>query len=213
MNRRTLLAAALSAPALAALASPAFAQTYMTILPKADQALVDQAAAYLQGLTTARGRFTQRSARGQMSTGTLYLNRPGKARFEYDAPAALLVVADGRNVSVFDSRLKSFNRYPLGATPLALFLSRRVRLDGEVMVTKVSRQEDGFSLTVKDSRKQSDGSLTMDFASSPIGLRGWTVVDAQGQQTHVQLDALSPVGSLEPALFVLNDPAKASSRP
>jgi len=204
MNRRTLLAAALTA-----MASPAFAQTYTTVLPRADKALVDQAAAYLQGLTTARGRFTQRSPRGAESAGTLYLSRPGKARFEYDPPAALLVVADGRNVSVFDRRLKSFERYPLGATPLALFLSRRVRLDNEVMVTRVTRADDSFTITVKDARKQADGSLTMTFANVPIQLLGWTVVDAQGQQTQVRLEGLTPVGTLEPALFVLNQPQKA----
>ena len=203
MNRRILLAAG-----LATVAAPAFAQTYTTVLPKADKALVDQATAYLQNLKLARGRFTQRSPRGAVSSGTLYLSRPGRARFEYDAPAALLVVADGRNVNVFDRRLKSFDRYLIGATPLGLFLSRRVRLDNEVMVTRVLRSDDGFSLTVKDANKQAEGSLTMEFTASPISLRGWTVVDAQGQQTHVQLEGLTPVGALDPALFVLDKPIK-----
>ena len=39
-------------------------------------------------------------------------------------PAGLLVVSDGRNVSVYDPRLKTFDAYPLGATPLSLFLAR-----------------------------------------------------------------------------------------
>ena len=135
-TRRALIAGLL---ATVATAGPVFAATYMTVLPRADQELVNQAAAYLQNLKLAQGRFTQRSPKGQLSAGTLYLSRPGRARFEYDAPAALLVVADGRNVNVFDRRLKSFDRYPIGATPLALFLSRRVRLDNEVMVTRVVR--------------------------------------------------------------------------
>jgi outer membrane lipoprotein-sorting protein len=199
---------ALIAGLLATVATPAFAATYMTVLPRADQQLVDQAAAYLQNLKLAQGRFTQRSPKGQLSAGTLYLSRPGRARFEYDAPAALLVVADGRNVNVFDRRLKSFDRYPLGATPLALFLSRRVRLDNEVMVTRVARFEGGFSLTVKDANKPQDGSLTLDFADAPISLQGWTVVDAQGQQTRVDIAALTPVGALAPALFVLDKPVQ-----
>jgi outer membrane lipoprotein-sorting protein len=203
MERRALLAGL-----LAAAATPAFAATYMTVLPRADQALVDQAAAYLQNLKLAKGRFTQRSPKGQISAGTLYLSRPGRARFEYDAPAALLVVADGRNVNIFDRRLKSFDRYPLGATPLGLFLSRRVKLDDEVMVTRVVRSDGGFSITVKDANKQRDGSLTLDFAASPLVLRGWTVVDPQGQQTRVDIENLAPVPSLAPALFVLDKPAQ-----
>ena len=207
MHRRLLLAALLATAAL-----PALAQTYATVLPAADKALVDRAAAYLQGVKMARGRFSQTSPRGSISTGTLYLSRPGRARFEYDAPAALLVVADGRNVSVFDRRLKSFERYPLGATPLALFLSRRVKLDEDVMVTRVTRTDGGFSLTLRDSHKQADGSLTLDFADSPIMLRGWTVVDPQGQKTEVRIEDLASVSALEPALFVLDKP-NAGGRP
>ncbi len=207
MHRRSLLAAA-----LATAASPAFAQTYATVLPAADMALVNRAAAYLQGIKMARGRFSQTSPRGALSTGTLYLSRPGKARFEYDAPAALLVVADGRNVSVFDRRLKSFERYPLGATPLALFLSRRVRLDEDVMVTRVTREQNRFSLTLRDSHKQADGSLTLDFLDAPLSLSGWTVIDAQGQRTEVHIEDLTPVSSLDTALFVLDKPS-AGARP
>src|SRR5580704_5449413 len=65
-----------------------------------DQALVAQAAAYLDGFNELKGRFTQTDARGAVTSGTLYLKRPGYARFAYDPPSSLLVVADGRNVSI-----------------------------------------------------------------------------------------------------------------
>ena len=73
--------------------------------------------------------------------------RPGKARFEYAAPSGLLIVADGSNVNVQDRRLKTFDRYPLGSTPLTLFLSRRIRLSEGVEVTRVLRLGDGFSFS------------------------------------------------------------------
>ena len=40
--------------------------------------------AYLNGVKTARAPFTQVSDDGSLATGTLYLMRPGRARFEYD---------------------------------------------------------------------------------------------------------------------------------
>ena len=67
----------------------------------------------------------QTDARGRATTGALFMKRPGKARFAYDAPSGLLVVSDGGVVSVQDTRLKTFESYPLGATPLSLFLARR----------------------------------------------------------------------------------------
>ena len=106
MTRLTRRALALG---LAALPLPALAQRApIAPLSAADRALVDRAAAYLQGLTEAKGRFVQTDARGSTTQGTLYLKRPGKARFEYDAPSKLLVVSDGGNVSIADGRLKTF---------------------------------------------------------------------------------------------------------
>ncbi|MFV4677451.1 outer membrane lipoprotein carrier protein LolA, partial [Mycobacterium tuberculosis] len=70
----------------------------------ADAALVDKAAAYLQGLKSAQARFSQTDPRGMVTTGTFSLQRPGKARFAYDAPTDLTVVADGVNVNVLDGK-------------------------------------------------------------------------------------------------------------
>jgi outer membrane lipoprotein-sorting protein len=208
MDRRSLLAGGIALSALAGAGATARAQ--VAALPFKDRQLVDQAAQYLQGLKGAKGRFTQTNSRGGASTGTLYLNRPGKARFEYDAPAQMLVVADGRNVSVYDRRLKTFDRYPLGATPLGIFLSRRIRFDEDVKVTRVSRTADSFSVWVSDARGRADGRLVLEFAAEPVALRGWTVVDGQGVETRVQLSSLEPTQSLDPALFVLSDPRPAA---
>lgn len=201
MDRRLFLATATAAGL--ALAAPALAQVSYK-----DQPLVDQAAAYLQGLKTGKGRFVQTDSRGGPSSGVFYLSRPGKARFEYEAPTQLLIVADGRTVSVYDQRLKTFDRYPLGATPLGIFLSRRIRLDEEVRVTNLTHTSEGFSLTVKDASGNTDGSLTMEFATAPMALRGWTVMDAQGVRTHVRLTDFAPTSGLDPALFVLRDPRR-----
>jgi outer membrane lipoprotein-sorting protein len=204
MNRRTLLAAG-----LAAIASPALAQ--IEALSTADRKLVEQGAAYLQAMKMVKGRFTQTSSRGASSAGTIYLSRPGKARFEYDAPFALLVVSDGRNVSVYDRRLKTFDRGPLGATPLGIFLARRINLSEDVRVTRVTHTADGFSVSMVDPHGNADGGLALEFSNAPMALTGWTVLDGQGVETKVKLVDLAAVDALDPALFVNTDPRKAGS--
>lgn len=171
-----------------------------------DKALVDRAAAYLQGLGAAKGQFVQIDARGRVSRGTFYLQRPGKARFEYAAPSGLLIVSDGSNVNVQDRRLKTFDRYPLRATPLNLFLARQVRLDQGVVVDRVTRQSDGFQIAARDGKRQAEGSILLSFAGSPLRLTEWTITDAQGGRTRVQLTSLTPTSGLDPSLFVLRDP-------
>lgn len=211
MDRRSLLAGGLGLATTAALAAPGLAPTALAqvqALPFRDQRLVRQAADYLQGLKTAKARFVQTSSRGGTAAGTLYLNRPGKARFEYDPPSQMLVVSDGRDVSIYDRRLKTFDKYPLGATPLGIFLARRISLQEDVKVTGLAHTDDGFSITVMDAHAQADGRMIMDFAAQPIALRGWTIVDGQGVETRVQLSGMVAGGAFDPYLFVLADPRK-----
>lgn len=207
LDRRRLLmltgaALLLSSAPLSALAAPPPAPA----ISAEDQALVDKAVAYLQNLGEAKGRFTQTDARGGVSAGELYLKRPGKARFAYDPPSGLLVVSDGGAVAIQDSRLKTFDSYPLGATPLSLFLAKTIRLDKGVQVTRVSRAADGFSITARDGKKETAGQIQLTFADNPMSLRSWAVTDAQGRTTQVRIDHLEPTSGLSPNLFVLRDP-------
>jgi outer membrane lipoprotein-sorting protein len=196
------------AAALAALIviSASAASRAAPALPPEDKALVDRAADYLQNLGEVKGRFTQTDARGAVTHGELYLKRPGKARFAYDPPYGLVVVADGKTVWVADPRLKSFNHYPLKLTPLSLFLARQIRLDQGVVVSHVTHFSNGFGLTAHDARHEAQGQITLTFASDPFRLSDWTMTDARGQTTRVQIDHLEPSSGADAALFEPRDP-------
>jgi outer membrane lipoprotein-sorting protein len=199
------VALALTAAGAGAQPLPAAAPAPPPPLSSSDQALVNRAAAYLEGLTEARARFTQIDPRGRASAGDIYLKRPGKARFDYDKPSYQLIVSDGSQVLVQDRRLKTFENYPLRSTALALFLARHVRLDQGVNVTSIDRRPGQFSITAQDRRREAQGTLILDFAESPMALLGWTVIDPQGGHTRVRLTGLRAVRGLDPALFVLRD--------
>jgi outer membrane lipoprotein-sorting protein len=201
-TRRALL---LAAPALL-LPGAAHALT------PADQALVDKAVAYLQGMPSARGRFVQTDPRGSMTQGALYLQRPGRARFEYDPPSSLLVVSDGRVVSVADKRLKTVNRYFLTQTPLKLFLADEIRLDRGVTVSRVTRMTDGFELTAQDRAGKTRGQIVLTFADGPMQLLGWKITDARNAETRVRLTSLVRVSDLDPALFRAPFPKQPTRR-
>ncbi len=203
MDRRHLalglFASAFATPALAA-------RPRIAPLTVAEQALVDRAGIYLQGLTEAKGRFIQTDARGNISRGEIYLKRPGRARFAYDPPSRLLVVADGSNVTIANSQLKTFDRYPLIATPLSIFLARQIRLDRGILISAVRQTPDGFSITARDGRKEAEGQIVLSFADRRLALNGWTVTDAQGQSTQIALADMVRVSGLPNSLFQLIDP-------
>jgi outer membrane lipoprotein-sorting protein len=190
-----------AAPALAASPNPP-----TPALSTADQATVARAVAYLQGITSAKGRFVQTDQKGGRATGTLYLDRPGRARFEYDPPAGLLITCDGRTITVGNSRLKTLQHYPLSATPLGLFLGKEIRLDRGARVVAVTTTASGFSITATDLRGAAQGQIVLSFADGPIRLIGWTIIDAQRRATRVDLEGLAPAGDLPASLFVQQRP-------
>lgn len=206
-DRRTLT---LSGLALL-FAGPALAQS--AGLSAEDRAVVAQAQAYFQGLTAARGSFTETGPGGQQRAGQFWLQRPGRMRFEYTDPAGLLVVSDGYNVKRYDPRLETFQQVPLGQTPLSTFLARNVRLDEGVRIDRVTRTPSGaFAIVARDARRPNEGAVVLAFAGSPVRLQEWTIIDGQGQRTRTRLTELEPASGLAASLFQLRDPTRRPGR-
>jgi len=120
----------------------------------------------------------------------------------------MLIVSNGRQINTWDPRLESFNSYPLSETPLSLFLDKTIRFDQGVIITQVTSNATGFTVTARSRNKTVSGSVKLYFDESgdgPLTLRQWLITDAQGQGTTVHLLSLAeshPAASL----FVLDKP-------
>jgi outer membrane lipoprotein-sorting protein len=194
MNRRSLL---LATPLLL-LPELVLAQA----LPKADQGAVTQAVGRaVNTITRLQGRFTQTNPDGSNVGGRFWLQRPGKVRFEYDAPSPLLLVSDGTNVVLQDRRLRTTDRYPLRQTPLYFLLKANVDLARDVIVTGVERRGGNYMLAMRDRRREADGELLVSFDQATNLLEEWTIRDRQGRSTRVRLSDVSQGGAINASLF------------
>lgn len=188
MNRRT----ALLAPLALLLPLPATAE----IIPLAT--LSD----YLNGLTTVETDFTQVNSDGTISTGKIYIQRPGRVRFEYGPPDRSLVIAGAGQVGIFDAKSNQPpERYPLKQTPLNLILAETVNLGRAEMV--IGHTEDGTATRVlaQDPDYPEYGTIELVFTAEPVELRQWVITDDLGSQTTVILGELKKGGKLKPSLF------------
>jgi outer membrane lipoprotein-sorting protein len=188
ITRRTLLA---TLPAFA-LVRPAQAQ----IIPLAELSR------YFNAFTTAEGEFTQINADGTLSTGRLFIRRPGRMRFEYDPPERSLVMAGGSQLAVFDGRSNQGpNQYPLRQTPLNIILEQNVDFSRARMV--VGHATDGTTTTViaQDPDNPQYGSIRLVFSANPTELRQWVVRDDTGAETTVILGNMRFGTELSPFLF------------
>ena len=190
-------------PARAPAIAPA--QT-VTILSARERApVLKSASAALSGVKTARGRFEQVAPDGKLTTGQFAMSRPGKVRFDYDDPVALLLVSDGTTVGLQDADLETTDRVPLAQTPLSLLLSDKLDFEKDAEITDVRRNGSQLAISLRDRTGEMDGTLTVFMAASDYALSGWRTVDASGGITSVQLSTVEYGARLNPRLFILRD--------
>lgn len=179
------------------------AAVVLTATPAVAQGLsLDQVSAYLNGLQTAQGGFMQINADGTLSTGQIYIKRPGRIRFEYNAPDNSLVMAGGGQVAIFDPRSNNGpDRYPLNQTPLKIILERNVDLARASMVTGHTSDGTTTTITAQDSAHPQYGNIQMVFTANPVELRQWIVTDEVGSQTTMILNDLVGGGRISDIKF------------
>jgi len=170
-----------------------------------ERQIVEKANAYFNGISTLVGDFSQLGGDGRRLEGKLYLSRPGKLRFEYDAPATLEIIADGTSVSVRDRKLATQDLYTIGQTPLKFLLSDRIDITRDLTVTGVTKEPEGARITLEDrSTLGGTSKITLFFDPAVETLAQWRVVDPQGFMTAVTLSNLERGRRVDPKLFVIN---------
>ncbi len=92
---------------------------------------VQEAERYLQKLKTAKARFIQTTSSGPQLSGDFYLSRPGKLRFQYDAPLKDYIVADGSFIYFYDGDIDEQSNAPIGQTLADFILRPNIRLTNE----------------------------------------------------------------------------------
>jgi outer membrane lipoprotein-sorting protein len=173
--------------------------------PLTEREIVDRANAFFNGLGALVAEFTQIGGDGRRLTGTLYLQRPGKVRFEYDRPATIEVVADGSSVAVRDTKLATQDLYSISQTPLKFLLRERVNLGQDIRITDIAQDGDSVRVTLEDKSTLGGTSrITLYFDPRVEDLTQWRIVDAQGFLTTVMLSKVQRGRGADPSLFVIH---------
>src|SRR5204862_5534723 len=107
--------------AAASLAVGAFAVTPLAAQTAPNPQLA-RAVAALRGISTMTADFVQTDRLGQSLSGQLTLKRPGKIRFQYQKGVPLLIVSDGKALTMVDYQVRQVQRWPISNSPLGALL-------------------------------------------------------------------------------------------
>jgi outer membrane lipoprotein-sorting protein len=211
LSRRAILVSGVGVATmpLAALSRAAVLPPSAVLTPQ-DGADLRRIAAYLNGIRTMTARFRQISS-GGVASGSLWLARPGRMRFEYDPPSPILLIADRFYVYYVDKQLAEMSKVGLKSTPAWFLLRDPISFD-DLIVTRFERGANGLAVTVVEPAEPDNGSLTMVFGSDPLALRQWTIIDQQRKTTTVSISDTQFGVALDPELFVYQDPFASGRR-
>lgn len=203
---RAACAAALALTPLGAafVAAPATAQT--------SAADLDRAVAALRGISTMQADFVQTDRSGQRVSGVMTLKRPGRIRFQYEKSVPMLIVSDGKSLTLVDYEVNQVQRWPISNSPLGALLDpkRDVAKYGKL---KDTGNPDVISVEVRDPKHPEYGIITLIFvrdAGAPGGLEltNWVSLDSQNKQTTIRLNNQKYGVAVSDNTFRWTDPRK-----
>ena len=127
----------------------------------------------------------------------------------------MLIVGDGKALTMIDYEVKQVSRWPIGDSPLSVLLNPNKDLTG---IAKVTRNDDQvLMIQARDPKKPEFGTITIAFAkvaSAPAGLmlEGWTALDAQNDRTTIKLSGQRYNVQVADSAFRWTDPRRRGPR-
>jgi outer membrane lipoprotein-sorting protein len=152
------------------------------------QQIVQNANGYFNGMKSFVSDFVQVNEDGRRFKGKLFVERPGKMRFDYAPPAKVVIVSDGSTVAIVDERLKTKDRYSVSETPLKFLIQKRIDLGRDLKVIRARTTDDEATILLEDKTTFGGTSrVNLMFDRQTFTLTGWSITDAQGVTTTVQV--------------------------
>ena len=173
----------------------------------------DLVADYFAGLDTFQSQFIQTvidsdGQQVQRSVGTVWIQKPGRFRWDYQTPYRQLIVADGKQLWTYDEDLEQATVKPvdeaLSSTPAMLLSGFRPLSD--VMTWRQSGTENGerwFNLDPKQPDSAVE-SVRIGFENDQLSII--EVTDGFGNHTRIQFSQIKRNQTIDQGLFKLELP-------
>ena len=172
---------------------------------------IQKAENYLRSIGTLKADFIQKAYNGSRLSGTFYLNRPGKLRFEYNEVGDF-IVADGTFIYFYDSEMKEQTNAPIGYTLADFLLRDNLSLRHDVTVEQITREGGFLQITIVETDDPAAGAVTLFFTEEPYALHKWHVKDAAGLTTEIMLRNIQRDVDLPARLFAYFQPEADKKR-
>lgn len=178
------------------------------------QARIEDLRHFFRDVQSFEARFEQQvlddqGATIQQSSGRLFIQRPGRFRWDYQQPYVQQVVGDGARLWVYDRDLRQVTvrklKGALGETP-AQWLAGRVDPEREFRLRELGR-EAGLDWIEMEPKAREGGFARVRVGFAAGRLSVIELMDTLGQTTRIALSEVRENPKIDPARFVFEPPA------
>lgn len=140
--------------------------------------------------------------------GNIWLESPDKLRWVYSGEFPEVIVADGKNIWIYDESLEQVTVKPQSDnssnSPL-MILTDVSQLDEQFQVTELGDFEDMLLLELKSLDTESEFERIL-LGMTGDGIRMMAMEDAFGQRTEIYFENIRMNPSIDPGLFLFEPP-------
>jgi len=159
---------------------------------------------YLNNIKTFKASFTQNTSDGQYATGTFYLSRPGRLRWQYDPPAHILIVAKGRILKYYDTEMNEATYVNISDTLAGLLVRKEISFSKDIEIKKIDITDEVIAMKLEQTGKADQGNLILIFNNKePLTLEEMVVTDSSGTQSLIKFGKPEYNVSMNDDLFSL----------
>ena len=169
---------------------------------------------YLNDIKTFEATFVQSlssEANGlqETSEGKFFLSRPGKFRWDYTQPYEQSIIADGKNIWIYDKDLEQVTVREMSeilADSPALLLSNQVSISEEFVVTTLASEESNYEWFILKPKVDDKQYADIRLAFEKTNLKEMELRDNFGQLTRIVFSDQKRNQKLDQTLFDFTPP-------
>jgi len=169
---------------------------------KADPYSLVNISHYLQNLKILKADFSQTNPDDTISSGKIFIKRPGRMRFEYYKPEKTLVLISAGALAIFDPNGDEEPvTYPIKNNPISLILKGEVDLLNSGIVGNYKVSAEKGVLTIRDPKNPELGSVELIFKGAKPELEKFTIKNENSSSTSILLKDIEYPKKINDTLF------------
>ena len=162
---------------------------------------------YLSNVKSFSSEFTQINANGDVNSGVIYIEKPGKLRIEYKDPNPNLIISDNRKLAHINKKVPYINIYKISELPIKMLISEDFLIE-DYEILDYQNSNSIIEIELGEKKKKGKESLRIIFEEKPLILKKWIIKDQSGLKTEIFLKNLSLNIDINQKIFQIIDPSK-----